>query len=69
MKGPKMSDDPPSDEKQLESLKDLQSVIEGRISRLEGLRKLNVSSSGFTQQEIKALEVRPIFSDILLKYV
>ncbi|XP_071849302.1 kinase suppressor of Ras 2-like isoform X2 [Apostichopus japonicus] len=60
MKGPKMSDDPPSDEKQLESLKDLQSVIEGRISRLEGLRKLNVSSSGFTQQEIKALENKVI---------
>lgn len=53
-----MSQDPLSDEKQLESLKDLQSVIEGRISRLEGLRKLNVSSSGgFTQQEIKTLEV------------
>lgn len=56
-----MSQDPLSDEKQLESLKDLQSVIEGRISRLEGLRKLNVSSSGgFTQQEIKTLENKVI---------
>ena len=40
----------------LENLRAIQSVIDGRISSLDGLRKLG--SSDYTQHEIKTVEVR-----------
>ena len=50
-----MADEPLTESKALDNLRAIQSVIDGRISSLDGLRKLG--SSDYAQREIKSVEV------------